>query len=126
MACTSTSARTGTIGPSVTPSCHLLNTGGPEGTKDLSGTDVYYLWSRKVDGKFVVTYKADTFKETARRCVGISQGKDFKHFSDTKIILRSDLLDPPDIQYHGMVGFPYADVYLGLAERWFGDPNHLR
>ncbi len=99
--------------------------GGRPGTKDLSGTDVYYLWSKKVDGEYVVTYKADTFKETARRCVGISQGADLKHFSDTKIILRSDLLDPPDIQYHGMVGFPYGDMYLGLAERWFGDPTHF-
>ena len=96
---------------------------GREGTRALAGSDVYYLWARKVNGEFVVTYKED--QSLARRSVGMSRGPDFKSFSDTRIILRSDLLDPPDVQYHGMVGFPYGDMYLGLAERWFGAPTHF-
>ena len=97
--------------------------GGREGTRALAGTDVYYLWSRKVKGEFVVTYKED--ESPARRRVGMSRGADFRSFSDTRTILQSDLLDPPDVQYHGMVGFPYGDLYLGLAERWFGSPTHF-
>ena len=96
---------------------------GREGTRALAGTDVHYLWPCKVNGEFVVTYKEDG--SLARRSVGMSRGADFKSFSDTRIILRSDLLDPPDVQYHGMVGFPYGDLYLGLAERWFGAPTHF-
>jgi len=96
---------------------------GREGTRALAGTDVYYLWRQKVNGEFVVTYKED--QSPARRRVGMSRGPDFKSFSDTKIILQSDLVDPPDVQYHGMVGFPYGDGYLGLAERWFGAPTHF-
>ncbi len=96
---------------------------GREGTRALAGTDVYYLWAQKVKGEFVVTYKED--QRPARRCVGMSRGANFATFSDTRIILRSDLLDPPDDQYHGMVGFPYGDMYLGLAERWFGAPTHF-
>ena len=96
---------------------------GREGTRALAGTDVYYLWAQKVKGEFVVTYKED--QSPARRCVGMSRGANFAAFSDTRIILRSDLLDPPDVQYHGMVGFPYGDMYLGLAERWFGAQTHF-
>ncbi len=96
---------------------------GREGTRALAGTDVYYLWRQKVNGEFVVTYKEDL--SLARRRVGLSRGSDFRSFSDTRIILQSDLGDPPDVQYHGMVGFPYGDAYIGFAERWFGAPTHF-
>ena len=88
--------------------------------------DVHYLWSQKVDGKYIITHK--TFMpgmERAERCVAISESEDFRTFGETRLILRSDLIDPADIQYHGMVGFPYADLYLGLAEHWFNVPNHF-
>ena len=70
---------------------------GPAGTAGLAGSDVYYLWPGKVDGKCVVTYKVDRLVPGARHCVAISEGVDFKSFSDSKVILQSDLIDPPHI-----------------------------
>ncbi len=86
-------------------------------------SDVQYIWGGRVNGKYVITHK--TALDRARRCVAIAESEDFKSFSESRLILRSDLADPPDIEYHGMVGFPYADVYIGLAERWVNVPNHI-
>ena len=55
----------------------------------------------------------------------MSRAPDLKSSPTPKSFLRSDLLDSPDVQYHGMVGFPCGDMYLGLAERWFGAPTHF-
>lgn len=98
---------------------------GPDGTAALAGADGMYLWGSKVDGKYICTYKVDRMIQGARRCVAMSEGTDFRSFSDSRVILRSDLIDSPQVQYHGMVGFPYGDMYLGVAERWFYSPNHV-
>ena len=86
-------------------------------------SDVQAIWFGKVDGKYVITHK--TSHGRARRSVAISESDDFRHWSESRLILTSDLHDPPDVEYHGMVGFPYADMYLGLAERWVNTPNHI-
>lgn len=59
------------------------------------------------------------------RTVAITESSDFRSFEESRLILKSDLNDPADVQYHGLVGFPYGDMYLGLAERWFGSPSHI-
>ena len=38
--------------------------------------------------------------------------------------MKADLIDPPDVEYHGMAGFAYADLHLGLVERWINVPTH--
>ena len=89
-------------------------------------SDVQYLWFKKVQGKYIIVHK--TAHERARRCVAIAESEDFRKFSDSRMILQSDLIDEADIEYHGMVGFPYSDMYLGLAERWVNAPgvmNHI-
>ena len=86
-------------------------------------SDVQYIWFSKVDGKYIVTHK--TPGGLARRSVAIAESKDFRIFSESRLIITSDLIDPPDTEYHGMVGFPYADIYMGLAERWVNVPNHI-
>ena len=94
--------------------------------KKPPASDVQYLWFKKVEGKYVISHK--TAHERARRCVAIVDSEDFRTFSQSHLILQSDLTDPADIEYHGMVGFPYADLYLGMAERWVNTPgvmNHI-
>ncbi len=88
--------------------------------------DVHYLWSSRVDGKYIVTHKTRNLAlERAMRTVAITESSDFRSFEPSQLILKSDLNDPADVQYHGMVGFEYGDMYLGLAERWFGSPSHI-
>ena len=91
-------------------------------------SDVQYLWPRKAGGKYIITHKTSHGQKLARRCVAIAESEDFRSFSDSHLILKSDLADPADIEYHGMVGFPYGDMYLGMAERWVNSPgimNHI-
>ncbi len=88
--------------------------------------DVHYLWSSKVDGKYIITHKTRSIAlERAGKTVAITESSDFRSFEESRLIIKSDLNDPTDVQYHGMVGFPYAGMYLGLAERWFGSPSHI-
>ncbi len=88
--------------------------------------DVMYIMFKRANGKYVIFLKTPRAKELyGTRCVSISQSDDFRSFPEHELIQRPDLIDPPDIEYHGMVGFPYADLYLGLAERWHNVPNFI-
>ena len=85
--------------------------------------DVQSLWFNKVDGRYIITFKSEV--DASRRTVCIVESEDFRTFSDSRLIVKADLIDPPDIEYHGMVGFAYADLHLGLAERWINSPNMM-
>ena len=85
--------------------------------------DVQALWFNKVDGRYIITHK--TTAGRSRRAVCIAESEDFRSFSDSRLIIKADLIDPPDIEYHGMMGFAYADLHLGLIERWINVPNHF-
>ena len=92
-------------------------------TKPPAG-DVQSMWFNKVDGRYIITHKTEAGR--SRRAVCIAESEDFRTFSDSRLIVKADLIDPPDIEYHGMVGFAYADLYLGLAERWLNVPNSMQ
>ena len=87
-------------------------------------SDVHALWFSKVDGKYIITHKTSRVPRS-RRTVAIAESEDFRTFSDSRFIIKADLIDPPDVEYHGMVGFAYADLHLGLVERWINVPNHF-
>ena len=86
-------------------------------------SDVLSIWFNKVDGKYIITHK--TIHGRSGRAVCIAESEDFRTFSDSRLIMKADLIDPPDVEYHGMVGFAYADLHLGLVERWINVPNHF-
>ena len=89
-------------------------------------TDVQHIMFSKANGKYVVILKTPGGPDRyGTRCVSISESEDFRTFSEPELILRPDLVDSPDIEYHGMASFPYADLYIGLAERWHGAPNFM-
>jgi hypothetical protein len=81
------------------------------------------VWFNKVDDKYIITHK--TIHGRSVRAVCIAESEDFRTFSDSRLIIKADLIDPPDVEYHGMMGFAYADLHLGLIERWINVPNHF-
>ena len=86
-------------------------------------SDVQAVWFNKVDDKYIITHK--TIHGRSVRAVCIAESEDFRTFSDSQLIIKADLIDPPDVEYHGMMGFAYADLHLGLVERWINVPNHF-
>src|SRR5690606_4321696 len=36
-----------------------------------------------------------------------------------------DLLDEPNAELYGMPVFRYSDLYLGMLEQWYGDPDKI-
>jgi hypothetical protein len=92
----------------------LTNTGDRTnlmGTRDRAGKFVAYLRHR------------DMMKLYGARCVWRSESSDFLKWTDPELILRQDLLDDPNTELYGMTGFPYADLYLGMVERWRDNPD---
>ncbi len=88
--------------------------------------DVQSLWPERVDGQYVITLKTARGRERyGTRCVSIALSDDFRTFSEPELIHRPDLVDAADIEYHGMPGFPYGDLHLGMLERWHNVPNFI-
>lgn len=80
----------------------------------------------KVDGKYVIFNRhVNMYADYRSRCVFRSESKDFRTFSEPEPMLRPDLIDSPNVEYYGMVGFPYADLYLGMIERLHGVPDMI-
>ena len=84
-------------------------------------SDVQYLWFNKTDGRYVIMHK--TIAGRSRRAQCITESEDFRSFPESRLILKADLVDPPDVEYYGITGFEYADLYLGMAQRWFNEPD---
>ena len=84
-------------------------------------SDVQSLWFNKIDGKYIIIHK--TVANRSRRTQCIAESEDFHTFPDSRLIMKADLIDPPDVEYYGMMGFAYANLYLGLAQRWLNMPD---
>lgn len=85
--------------------------------------DVQSLWFNKVDGRYIIIHKVEA--DRSRRTQWIAESEDFRTFSDSRPIMKADLIDPPDVEYYRMTGFAYADLHLALAERCFNLPDHI-
>ena len=48
------------------------------------------------------------------RRVATIESKDLKTFSDRRVIIQPDALDPPLLQFYGMIPFWYEDMFIGL------------
>lgn len=78
------------------------------------------------DGKYVVFLKPAKSREVfGARVVCLSVGGDLRSFSEPRLILKPDLADTPNVEFYGFAAFPYADMYLGLIERYNGVPDYL-
>lgn len=75
---------------------------------------VFKMWSRK--GEYTVPVKRGGPPETcARRIVGMSRSKDFRHWSRAKPVLRADSDDPPTLEFYGVPSIRrVGGLYLGF------------
>jgi len=75
-------------------------------------------------GKFAAYLRhRDMMKLHRARTVWRSHSEDFLRWTDPELILKPDLLDDPNTELYGMSAFPYSDLYLGMLERWYGNPD---
>jgi hypothetical protein len=89
-----------------------------------SGDRTNVLASRDHRGKFVAYLRhTDMMKLYRARTVSRSESDDFLHWSEPAPVLRPDLLDDPNTELYGMAAFRYSDLYLGLLERWYDNPD---
>lgn len=90
----------------------------------VSGDRTNVMGSRDHRGKFVAYLRhRDMMRLHRARTVWRVESSDFLHWSEPEVILRADLLDDPNTELYGMSGFPYSDMYLGLLERWYDNPD---
>ncbi|MBM3935016.1 MAG: hypothetical protein FJ319_12080 [SAR202 cluster bacterium] len=81
--------------------------------------DRKHLVGEKVNGKYVVLIKpGDTYDLYRARVAAMVESEDFRNWSWSRVLVRPDLLDPPDTEFYGMVAFKYSDLYVGLLERY--------
>lgn len=92
---------------------------------DVAG-DRHFVMFNKVDGKFVLTCRHLHWrKHTHARSVWISTSENGLSFSEPELVLYPDLLDAPLTEYYGMPAFPYGDLYIGLLEYWYQEPDQI-
>jgi hypothetical protein len=89
-----------------------------------TGDRTNVLPSRDHRGKFVAYLRHRIMMTSHRaRTIWRSQSDDFLRWSDPEVVLRPDLLDDPNTELYGMAAVPYSDLYLGMLERWHGNPD---
>ena len=80
--------------------------------------------TRDRDGRYVAFLRHRRMMALDRaRTVWRSESRDFLHWTEPERILRPDLLDDPNTELYGMAAFPYEDIYLGMLERWYDNPD---
>jgi hypothetical protein len=79
---------------------------------------------RDRDGRYVAFLRhREMMTRDLERTVWRSESRDFLHWTDPERILRPDLLDDANTELYGMAAFPYEDIYLGMLERWYDNPD---
>ncbi len=90
----------------------------------VSGDRTNVLGTRDHRGKFVAYMRHRKMMELHRaRTVWRVESDDFLHWTEPEVVLRPDLLDDPNTELYGMAAFPYSDLYIGLLERWYDNPD---
>ncbi len=96
----------------------------PEPVLTSTGDQTNLMGTRDHRGKFVAFLRHKFMLQRHRaRTVWRTESDDFLHWSEPESILRPDLMDDPNVELYGFTGFPYSDMYLGLVERWMGNPD---
>jgi hypothetical protein len=71
----------------------------------------------KVDGKYVNFTRCREMWETFRgRAIYRVESEDFLNWSKPELVLTSDLLDEPDVEFYGLSAFERHGWYIGLLE----------
>jgi hypothetical protein len=89
-----------------------------------TGDKTNVMATRDRDGLFVAYLRhRDMMKRDLARTVSRSESADFIHWTEPQRILRPDLIDDANTELYGMAVFPYEDIYLGMLERWYDNPD---
>ena len=75
---------------------------------------VFKMWS--VEGDYTVPVKRGVPPpRCARRILGLSRSKDFRHWSKARVILKPDAKDPPTLEFYGMpCVIRRGDLFIGF------------
>ena len=96
----------------------------PTAVLTTTGDQTNLMASRDHRGKYVAFLRHKYMLQTHRaRTIWRSESDDFLRWTEPELILQPDLLDGANTELYGMAGFPYSDMYLGLVERWKGNPD---
>jgi hypothetical protein len=96
----------------------------PEPVLTTTGDQTNLMGTRDRRGKFVAFLRHKMMLEWHRaRTVWRTESDDFLHWSEPQCVLRPDLQDDPNVELYGFTGFRYSDMYLGLIDRWRGNPD---
>ena len=96
----------------------------PEPVLTTTGDRTNLLGTRDHRGKFVAYLRhKDMMRRYRARTVWRSESDDFLRWTEPRLILRPDLLEDPNTELYGMSGFLYSDMYLGMLERLYGNPD---
>jgi len=89
-----------------------------------TGDRTNVMATRDRNGRYVAFLRhKDMMAVHLARTVWRSHSEDFVHWTEPEVILRPDLLDDPNTELYGMAAFPCADLYLGMLERWYDNPD---
>ena len=79
---------------------------------------------QRVDGKFVAFSRhIEATQKYGMRTINRTESEDLVHWSKPQLVLKPDVEDPPNMEFYGMVVFPYAGRYLGALERMHRVPD---
>jgi len=96
----------------------------PEPVLETAGDQTNLMGTRDRNGKFVAYLRHKQMLPLHRaRTIWRTESDDFIKWSEPSSIIRPDLQDDPNVELYGFSGFPYADMYMGLVERWQGNPD---
>ncbi len=96
----------------------------PNPVLETTGDQTNLMGTRDRNGKFVAYLRHKQMLPRHRaRTIWRTESEDFINWKEPSSILRPDLQDDPNVELYGFTGFPYNDIYLGLIERWKGNPD---
>ncbi len=96
----------------------------PTAVLTSTGDRTNLLSGRDHRGKFVAYLRhRDMMKTQRARTIWWSESEDFFRWSEPELLLKPDWLDDANTELYGMCGFRHAGLYLGLLERWYGNPD---
>lgn len=96
----------------------------PQPVMTDTGDRTNVMSARDHEGNYVAYLRHRDMMRTVRaRAIYRSQSRDFLNWSTPQLVLRQDLLDGPNTELYGMPAFRYGDLYLGMLERWYDNPD---
>ncbi len=87
-------------------------------------SDRQHAMAFRDNDEIVVLCRApEMFATYAERAVYRMTSRDFQSWSPPELVFKSNLADPPYMEYYSMTGFPWETVYLGILERMHVEPD---